>query len=236
MSSKQDILEAAESVFAEVGYAGARIKDIAERVGVTTAMVHYYFESKDNLFKAVLNQILADLILLSHSVAEVRPRAERLRTFFLGFFDYSAKHRNFARLTAMGIGSNREHFENLVREFFRPQFKDGVRFIQEGIEAKEFLPVDPEQVLTSIYGMTITYFAESYFISVLLGKDAMSEEMLAARRAALLDMIFKTLGIQSSAVEESTASQTLPAERAGESPPEGPPERRAHDAGPPSQE
>jgi TetR/AcrR family transcriptional regulator len=218
MSSKQHILESAESVFAEVGYAGARIKDIAERAGVTTAMVHYYFESKDNLFKAVLNQILADLIVLSHSVAGVAPRAERIRTFFLGFFDYSAKHRNFARLTAMGIGSNREHFENLVREFFRPQFKDGVRFIQEGIEAKEFLPVDPEQLLTSIYGMTITYFAESHFISVLLGKDSMSGEMLAARRAALLDMIFKALGIECAAADRP-AAQDAHTEGAGEIPP-----------------
>jgi TetR/AcrR family transcriptional regulator len=208
MSSKDQILNAAESMFAEEGYAGARIKDIAERAGVTTAMVHYYFESKDNLFRAVLNQILADLILLAHSVAESLPRVERIRQFFLGFFDYSAKHHNFARLTAMAVGSNREHFENLVREFFRPQFKDGVRFISDGIEANEFQRVDPEQLLTSIYGMTITYFAESHFISVLLGKDSMSEEMLAARRAALLDMIYKTLGIQSPPAPTPPGSET----------------------------
>ena len=44
MSSKDQILNAAEYVFAEEGYGGARIKDIAERAGVTTAMVHYFFE------------------------------------------------------------------------------------------------------------------------------------------------------------------------------------------------
>jgi TetR/AcrR family transcriptional regulator len=201
MSSKDQILNAAEHVFAEEGYGGARIKDIAERAGVTTAMVHYFFESKDNLFKAVLNRILADLIVLAHSVPESMPRAERMRSYFLGFFDYTAKHRNFARLTSMAIGSNREHFENIVREFFRPQFQDGVRFIQEGIVAGEFRRVDPEQLLTAIYGMSITYFAESHFIGVLLGKDPLADEMLAARRRGLLDMIFRTLGLESAEPE-----------------------------------
>ncbi len=199
MSSKDQILNAAEFVFAEEGYGGARIRDIAERAGVTTAMVHYFFESKDNLFKAVLNRILADLIVLAHSVQDSLPRVERLRRYFHGFFDYAAKHRNFARLTLMAVGANREHFESLVREFFRPQFKDGVHFIREGIEAGEFLPVDAEQFLTAIYGMTITYFAESHFVSIMLGRDAMSEELLAARRNCLLDMIMRTLGIDQAA-------------------------------------
>jgi TetR/AcrR family transcriptional regulator len=195
-NTKNLVLNAAEDVFAEKGYGGARIREIAEKVGVTTAMVHYYFDSKENLYKAVLNRILSDLIVLARSVDEVESRAERLRRFFLGFFDYTAKHRNFARLFAMDVGSNREHLDNIVREFFRPQFKDGVRFIREGIKEKEFLPVDAEQFLTAIYGMTITYFAESHFVSVMLGKDAMSHDLLAARRACLLDMIYRTLGIQ----------------------------------------
>jgi TetR/AcrR family transcriptional regulator len=212
MSSKDQILTAAESVFSEEGYGGARIKDIAERAGVTTAMVHYFFESKDNLFKAVLNRILADLIVLAHAVQDSLPRVERLRRFYLGFFDYAAKHRNFARLTLMAAGANREHFESIVREFFRPQFKDGVLFIREGIEAGEFLPVDPEQFLTAIYGMTITYFAESHFVSIMLGRDAMADELLIARRRSLLEMIFRTLGIETpaepDAPKEPAASST----------------------------
>ena len=50
------ILEAAEKEFFEKGYAGARTTSIAEAAGVTHAMLHYYFRTKDNLFERIVSQ------------------------------------------------------------------------------------------------------------------------------------------------------------------------------------
>ena len=49
------ILEAAEKEFFEKGYAGARTTSIAEAAGVTHAMLHYYFRTKDNLFERIVS-------------------------------------------------------------------------------------------------------------------------------------------------------------------------------------
>ncbi|MDS9469723.1 TetR/AcrR family transcriptional regulator [Paracoccus sp. MBLB3053] len=48
-----EILDAAEIMFAELGYSGTTLRQVAEKLGVTPAMIAYYFQSKDNLFRAV---------------------------------------------------------------------------------------------------------------------------------------------------------------------------------------
>lgn len=50
------ILEAAEQEFFELGYDGARTARIAEKAGVTHAMLHYYFRSKENLFMTIMQR------------------------------------------------------------------------------------------------------------------------------------------------------------------------------------
>lgn len=54
--SRERILDAAESVFANGGYNGASMKQIALACGVDTSLVHYYFENKEGLFRAVIHR------------------------------------------------------------------------------------------------------------------------------------------------------------------------------------
>lgn len=56
-STKQKILKAAQKVFVEEGLKGARMQKIADMAGVNKAMLHYYFKSKDNLFKKVFESV-----------------------------------------------------------------------------------------------------------------------------------------------------------------------------------
>ena len=53
-STEARILQAAEKEFFEKGYAGARTVSIAEAAGVTHAMLHYYFRTKDKLFEQIV--------------------------------------------------------------------------------------------------------------------------------------------------------------------------------------
>ena len=55
------ILDAAREEFARYGLAGARVDRIAERAGVNKRLIYYYFDSKDGLFLAVLEQTYLDI-------------------------------------------------------------------------------------------------------------------------------------------------------------------------------
>ncbi len=59
--TQQQILDAAEQEFARHGLHGARMSAIAARIQVTTATLHYYFENKESLYKAVLQRPVDDV-------------------------------------------------------------------------------------------------------------------------------------------------------------------------------
>lgn len=55
------ILDAAETVFAEAGFAGASMRAIAQRAGVNQPLIHYHFESKDRLYAEVIDRRAGDI-------------------------------------------------------------------------------------------------------------------------------------------------------------------------------
>ncbi|MEJ2667917.1 MAG: helix-turn-helix domain containing protein, partial [Deinococcales bacterium] len=61
-SKEAQILEAAEAVFTEAGYGRARMQQIADRAGVSKASLHYYFRSKDALYRRILGRVTAELM------------------------------------------------------------------------------------------------------------------------------------------------------------------------------
>jgi TetR/AcrR family transcriptional regulator len=193
------VLDAAELVFAQLGFNGARTQEIAEAAGVTKAMIHYYFDSKERLYRAVLDRILFELIRLVQDVrSEEASRVRRLETFIRGFFDYVARHPHFGRLTFMASGAENRYFDTIVTGFLGPLFARGVAFIEEGIHEGTFRKVDAPQFLLSIYAATMGYFADAHFVSLILEDDAMSKTRLAERRQALLELVSNALGVSMS--------------------------------------
>lgn len=193
--TRERILDSAEREFADNGFGGARIKEIAQGAGITGAMVHYYFQTKEELYRAVLDRMVGDLVELVGKIApEPIGPIEKLHRFFYGFFDYAAKHYNFSRLTSMETGhDNQEYFLSLVREFIRPMFEDAREFLSTNMERGIFKKTDPDHLLTAIYGMTISYFSDSRFLDVVLNQDTTEEAAIAERRDALMAFIEQIL-------------------------------------------
>jgi AcrR family transcriptional regulator len=65
---RSTILAVAEARFARAGYAATSIRQIAEEAGVNSAMIHYYFGSKESLLQAVMEKALAPLAKLIESL------------------------------------------------------------------------------------------------------------------------------------------------------------------------
>lgn len=194
--TQEQILRVAEELFAQKGFAGVRTHEIAERAGVNKALIYYYFESKEKLLREVLQKILFDLISLSNEIlAQKLSALEILEQFYRGFFYYCARHKNFSRLTTMDLGSEGGSLRNLFENFFRPLFERGVRFIDRAVERGELQPVNARQLLVTIYGMTIAYFADANQVAYLFGvDDAATDALVEERLEANLDFIFAAVG------------------------------------------
>ncbi len=194
-TTRERIIDSAEAIFAEKGFGGARVKDISARAQVSSAMIHYYFNSKEDLHRAVLTRMVEDLVDLVGKIApEPIPPIEKMQRFFNELFDYASRHHNFTRITSMETGhDNQEFFIELIKCHFRPLYKAAHEFLREGMEDGVFRPIDPDHLLIAIHGMVVTYFSDSPFLEILMDNDLTSHPHIDARRELLMEMILRIL-------------------------------------------
>jgi AcrR family transcriptional regulator len=100
---ERQLLELAEDLFAERGYAGASMDEVARRAGVTKPVVYELFGSKEGLFGACVDRSIERLAAdIAEAVrAETDPEA-RLRAGGLAFLRFAAGHRVAWDLMSMG--------------------------------------------------------------------------------------------------------------------------------------
>ena len=98
-SKEQQILEAAEREFLEKGYDGARTTSIAKAAGVTHAMLHYYFRTKEQLFERFIDKKMSEVVpLLTHLFGNSDlPLVERIEKTISVHFDFVATNPDLPR-------------------------------------------------------------------------------------------------------------------------------------------
>ncbi len=152
-SRPAEILSAALASFAEHGFAATRLDDVAARAGVTKGTLYLYFDSKEELFKAVVRQELVPNLeraeaMVAGSAAESLDLLEQLV-------------RTFARIIGSPLGAipklvltEAGNFPDLAR-FYREAVVDRGKalfrkVIERGVAAGELRPVDVENTVTCI--------------------------------------------------------------------------------------
>ena len=107
------ILQAAEKEFFEKGYAGARTASIAEAAGVTHAMLHYYFRTKDKLFERIVSgkiNMLGDIVLSAIGDSNL-PLEDRIRQGIERHFDFISANRDLPKFIVNEVLTRPEHIE-----------------------------------------------------------------------------------------------------------------------------
>lgn len=141
-----ELLAAALEVFAERGFAAARLEDVARRAGVTKGTIYLYFKNKDALFKAVVREtIVPNIARAEREVAAFSGGARAvLREFLMGWWRVIGES-NLSAVPKMVI-SEATHFPSLARFYYDEVVSRGHRLIakvlQRGMAAGEFREVD----------------------------------------------------------------------------------------------
>jgi TetR/AcrR family transcriptional regulator len=200
--SRAAILQAAVHEFAQHGIAGARTDAIARAAKVNKALLYYYFKDKDALYGAVLDQAFGGLIAYVGEVfSRDLPPREKILAYAGAHFDYVASHPLYPRIVQremMGVGRGKaNHLDRIVKKYFRPLFGRVAEVLKTGQATGEFRPVDPLHFVPSMIAVIVFYFTAAPVMRLMTGKDPMSPERVAARRAAVLDLISAALFEQS---------------------------------------
>jgi AcrR family transcriptional regulator len=190
LSTARRIVATAEDIFAEQGLAGARMDEIARAAKVNKALLYYYFRSKEELYRFVLEALLSQLSERVGRTDAERPSAsKRLGVIVDHFFDFVLAHPNYPRLIQREVMSRGPNMGWIVSEYYRPLHGRLVRLIEEGISAGEFRRVDARNAAVTVVSIMVHYFAAAPVLSRVLGHDPLRPQEVAKRREAVQDFL-----------------------------------------------
>jgi len=196
--SRAAILKAAEKEFAEHGVAGARTDEIARAAKVNKALLYYYFQDKESLYGAVLENAFAGLReQVFRALDGDRKPSEKLIEYVNVYFDFLTAHPKYPSLMQREMMRAREgqskHMDRIVTTHMRPVFAKISGVLQEGIAQGEFRKVDPLHFVPSMVAMIVFYFSSAPVIRRMVDFDPLQPERIAERKAAVLDFISAAL-------------------------------------------
>ena len=155
----QLILDAAEALFAKMGYDGASMSLIAKEAGLPKANVHYYFQHKENLYQAVLDRIISQWNLGLENINPEDDPASVLHLYIKDKVSLAIAQPMQSRLFATEIIRGAPCLKDYIREDVRPWFNSKIDIIQSWIDQGKIKEIDPVHLLFSIWSTT-QYYAD----------------------------------------------------------------------------
>jgi len=204
--TKAKILDATDQLFGELGFDATSTRDIAERSGVNKALIHYHFGTKVELLDVLLDgyydRLTAKLVaaLGRRSLPE-----EQAEDVLDAYADFLAQNRTFCSIVQREVASG-HHVEKIVRRTL-PVFRLGTTWLgQLAPDAPEGLEL--VHLLTSVYGMVVTYFTFGRVLHQLNGVDPFSPDALEARKRhvrRVVAILFRELRASAKPNKETTS-------------------------------
>jgi AcrR family transcriptional regulator len=169
------ILDAAERLFADRGYDGTSLRDIADAVGVKVPSLYNHFPSKAELYRAVLERAWRPLFDLTRTDGQTGV-AEGIIAESMALL---TTHPNVTRLLYQEALHGEAHLEDLRREWVAPMFDQGVETLRSSPAAPDRWTDDEIPLLyVAFYNVFLGWFVTSSIFAESLGMDPTSPEGL----------------------------------------------------------
>jgi TetR/AcrR family transcriptional regulator len=155
--NERALLEAAESIFAEQGFAGATTAAIARSAGVPKANLHYYFATKEGLYRAVIERVLTAWLAAAQSFDSSDDPSEALTAYIGAKMDLSRAMPLASRIWSAeimrGAPMIQDFLETTLTEWVAAREKTIKRWIVEG----KLKPIDATVLFYMIWATTQQY-------------------------------------------------------------------------------
>lgn len=195
------ILQAAEREFFEKGYAGARTASIAEAAGVTHAMLHYYFRTKDKLFERIVSEKISILgnIIISAICDEDLTLEDRIRQGIERHFDFIAANRDLPKFIVNEVLTRPDvvemmkcNLQNIVNNLLNSLQHEIDAYAAKGLCRQ----VNARMLLIDIVSLNVFPFMAAPIVLGAIGDSYNSyDEFLALRKTENVETILNKLKI-----------------------------------------
>ncbi|MEK1906150.1 MAG: TetR/AcrR family transcriptional regulator [Pseudomonas sp.] len=193
--NEKAIIVAAEVEFARHGYKGTSMNSIAQAVGLPKANLHYYFNNKQGLYIAVLNNILDQWDDTFSTLTVNDDPAEALSRYIRSKVEFSRTQPLASRIFAMEVISGGECLTEHFSQDYRDWFRGRAAVFQTWIDAGKLDPIDPVHLIFLLWGSTQHYADFASQICRLTGKSSLKRADFDEAADNLERIILKGCGL-----------------------------------------
>jgi len=154
----EKILTAARKTFAEYGYSGTHVDEIAQRAGVNKASLYYQIGDKDTLYANVIHQVLGNIAQdIAQAVARADSPEEKLKAYILFIADAVDKNPEIPPIMMREIASGGANLPRVVVEDIASVVTILTGILEEGRKNGIFTEVVPFLIHMMILGSILFY-------------------------------------------------------------------------------
>jgi len=194
--NQERILDAAERVFAETGFAGATIAEIAASAGLPKANVHYYFSTKEDLYRAVLQSILTLWLAPADRITPDSDPAEAMADYIRAKMEASRVHPYASKVFANEILHGGGQIQPFLSEDLRRRVEDKAAVLDGWISGGRMAPVDTRHVFFWIWAITQHYADFDIQVRTVLARKRLARRDFDHITAEVVRFVLRGLGLE----------------------------------------
>jgi len=188
------ILSAAEKVFAEAGFGGATMQLIADVAGLPKANLHYYFTTKEELYRRVVQDIFEIWLRAADSFDNAPDPASGIGAYIDAKMEISRSHPNGSKVWASEVMHGAPVIQDYLEGTLRAWTDGRIAAIQGWIDAGKMAPIDPRHLLYMLWATTQHYADFGHQVETLNNGQPLSEADWQLAKDNIKTIILRGIG------------------------------------------
>lgn len=193
-TNEAHLLACAEAVFAERGLEGTSTAMIAERAGLPKANLHYYFPTKLDLYRRVLDDIFEEWYRAADTFDCSDDPVEAIGGYVRAKMELSRRRPLGSKVWANEIIHGATHMQDILAGRVKPWMETRVVVINDWIARGLLAPLDARTFLFMIWALTQHYADFDAQIEALVGKRALSKKAFDVATEEVVALVIRACG------------------------------------------
>ena len=188
------ILQAAEKVFAEAGFGGATMQLIADLAGLPKANLHYYFATKEDLYRQVVQNIFEIWLHAADSMDKATGPVEGIGAYIDAKMEISRRHADGSKVWASEVMHGAPVIQDYLETTLRDWTTGRAALIQGWIDQGKMAAVNPEHLLYMLWATPQHYADFGHQIETLNGGKPLNNQQWQEAKVSVKSMILRGIG------------------------------------------
>ena len=197
LESERTIMVAAEKVFAEAGFGGATMQLIADVAGLPKANLHYYFPTKEALYRGVVQDIFQVWLKAADIFDQASGPVEGIGAYIDAKMEISRRHPAGSKVWASEVMHGAPVIQDYLETTLEQWTNGRITVIQSWIDRGLMAPIDPRHLLYMVWATTQHYADFGHQIETLNNSEPLTDAQWQAATDSVKTIILKGIGAKS---------------------------------------